>query len=167
MKNVFLIGFMGCGKSSVAKYLANAYGMQVVEMDEVLEEQAGMSIPTIFERYGETHFRDMETELVSAIQTQEGKVVSCGGGVVLRRQNVEMMKQSGAIIWLTASPETILQRVAHDENRPLLKGKKNVSDIRALMENRRAMYESASEFVVHTDGKTIADIGEEIIAYMK
>ena len=167
MTNLFLIGFMGCGKSSVAAYLSKKYSMDIVEMDQVLVEQAGMSIAEIFALHGETHFRDMETALVKELENKGNQVISCGGGVVLRPQNVEVMKKSGRIVCLTAKPETILARVKGDDSRPLLQGNKNLASIQEMMEKRRDKYESAADVIVETDGKTIAEICDEIIAYMK
>ena len=167
MKNLFLIGFMGCGKSSVAAYLSQIYGMDIVEMDQVLVERAGMSIADIFANHGETCFRDMETNLVQDIQSKDNQVISCGGGVVLRQHNVEVMKSAGTIVLLTATPETILERVKDDEARPLLKGNKNLVAIKEMMEKRREKYESAADVIVQTDGKTIAEICDEIIAYVR
>ncbi len=163
-QNIFLIGFMGCGKSTVAAGLCKDYKMQVVEMDELIVKQQKMSIPQIFEVYGETYFRDLETNLLKEIGTAENQVVSCGGGVVLREENVKEMKKNGRIVLLTARPETILKRVMHDENRPILKGKKTVEGISELMESRRSRYEAAADIVIHTDDKSIKKICSEIIA---
>ena len=167
MKNVFLIGFMGCGKSSVAAHLSKTYGMDVLEMDQVITERVGMSIADIFTQYGETYFRDIETELVKEIQHKDNQVVSCGGGIVLRTQNVDTMRSAGTIVCLTAKPETILERVKDDDARPLLKGNKNLTFINEMMEKRRDKYECAADIIVETDGKTIAEICDEIVAYMK
>ena len=163
MKNVFLIGFMGTGKSTVAAYLREKHGYQLVEMDAMIESRAGMTITQIFERYGEAYFRDLETELVKEIGVSEKQVVSCGGGVVLREENVRIMKQSGMVVMLTASPANILKRVSSDENRPILKGNKNVAFIEGLLEKRRERYEEAADVRVATDEKTIEQIGEEIL----
>ena len=127
MKNIFLIGYMGTGKSTVAAYLCEHYNMNVVEMDQEIVEREGMSISDIFATKGENYFRDVETNLLLEIQKKENQVVSCGGGVVLRERNVEEMKKSGSIVLLTARPETILERVKDDDSRPLLKGNKNIS----------------------------------------
>lgn len=163
MKNIFLIGFMGSGKSTVASALANGYGMEVIEMDELIVQREGMSIPDIFEKKGEEYFRSAETNLLIEIQAQESKVVSCGGGVVLREQNVEEMKKSGRIVLLTAKPETILERVKDDDNRPLLRGNKNVEFIRNMMEKRRPKYEAAADVIIETDGKSAEEICKEIL----
>ncbi len=160
--NIFLIGFMGCGKSSVAAMLHELYQLEVVEMDEVIAQRERRSISEIFAKSGEAYFRQLETDLIAELMTESGKVVSCGGGVVLREENVYMMKESGKIVLLTASPENILKRVESDESRPILQGKKSVEEIRSLMERRRAYYEAAADFVIDTDNKDIAEICEEI-----
>ena len=163
MKNIFLIGFMGSGKSTVASCLAKNYGMEIIEMDQLIVEREGMSIPDIFAQKGEPYFREAETNLLIEIQSEQNKVVSCGGGVVLREKNVEEMKKSGEIVLLSAKPETILERVKNDDNRPLLRGNKNVEFISDMMEKRRPKYESAADVVVWTDGKKVDAICEEII----
>lgn len=162
MKNIFLIGFMGSGKSTVASCLSETYGMQIIEMDQSIVEREGMSIPDIFAQKGEPYFRDAETNLLIEIQAEENKVVSCGGGVALRERNVEEMKKSGKIVLLNAKPETILERVKDDDNRPLLRGNKNVEFISNMMEQRRPKYEGAADFVIQTDGKTADIICKEI-----
>ena len=163
MKNIFLIGFMGSGKSTVASCLSQNYGMEIVQIDQLLVERAGMSIPDIFAKYGEPYFRDAETNLLIDIQSAQDKVVSCGGGVVLREQNVSEMKKSGYIVLLTAKPETILERVKNNDDRPLLRGNKNVAYISEMMEKRRPKYEGAADIIIHTDGKQVEEICTEIL----
>ena len=162
MQNIFLIGFMGSGKSTVASCLADKYGMKIVEMDQVIEEREGMNISDIFAQKGETYFRDAETKLLIEIQSGTNTVISCGGGVVLRDENVMEMKKCGKIVLLSARPETILERVEKDENRPLLQGNKNVSFISSMMEQRRPKYERAADYVIQTDGKGAEEICREI-----
>lgn len=163
MKNIFLIGFMGSGKSTIAGRLSEKLGVPQVEMDELIVQEQGMAITEIFEKYGETYFRDIETGLVCRLQAQEGVVVSCGGGAVLRDENRKMMKESGVIVWLTAEPETILERVKYSSDRPVLNGRMNVEYITELMERRRACYEAAADFMVSTDGKERDAICAEIL----
>lgn len=162
MKNIFLIGYMGTGKSTVAAYMAKQYNMEVLEMDQMIVEREGMSISDIFAKHGEDYFRDIETKLLIEIQTQENKVVSCGGGVVLREQNVEEMRKGGSIVLLSAQAETILERVKDDNSRPLLQGNKNIEFINDMLEKRRPKYESAADVVIQTDGKQVANICNEI-----
>lgn len=163
MKNIFLIGFMGCGKSTIARALSKKLGVIQVEMDELIVEEQGMPITEIFEKYGEEHFRDIETELVYRLQKMDGVVVSCGGGAVLREENRNRMKQSGVIVLLTAKPETILARVKNSTNRPVLNGNMNLEYIKELMERRRACYEDAADITVATDGKSVEEICQEMI----
>lgn len=162
MENIFLIGFMGSGKSTIAAGMKRRYGMQVVEMDEELSERAGMSIPEIFERFGESYFRDLETEYLKDIQRKSDQVISCGGGIVLRPENVQIMKKQGAVVLLKASPETVLKRVKKNDDRPLLRGKKNVESIVELMEQRRERYEAAADLVIETDERCVDEICTEI-----
>lgn len=161
--NIFLIGFMGSGKSTVASCFGKKYEMDIVEMDEAIAEKEGRSIPQIFAEEGEEYFRNLETEVLKELKKCTNHIISCGGGVVLRRENISVMKESGTIVLLTASPEEILNRVKNDEGRPLLKGRKNVKAIEELLEERRAKYEMAADFVVKTDGKLADEICEEIM----
>ena len=126
-----------------------------------------MSIPDIFAQYGEAYFRDLESELLRDIQSGSNQVVSCGGGVVLREQNVADMKNNGRIVLLTAKPETILKRVSENDDRPILQGKKTVEDITALMEARRNKYEESADVVIATDDKSIEAICKEILETIK
>ena len=166
MKNIFLIGFMGTGKSTVARYLNREFAMEIIEMDELIVKLEGKSIPDIFSERGEEYFRDLETKLLTEIQKKENVVVSCGGGAVLREENVQIMKQSGHIVLLAARPETILERVKRDDSRPLLKGRKNVKEIGVLMEARREKYEAAAVIVICVDDKNAEQIGKEIMQKM-
>ena len=165
--NIFLIGFMGCGKSTVASKLNQMYGMHVVEMDQEISNRQKMSIPDIFEQYGEEYFRDLESALVKEITTSSEQVVSCGGGVVLRENNVIEMKKNGHIVLLTAKPENVLKRVEKNDDRPILKGRKTVKDIAELMGARREKYEEAADIIVATDDKSIEEISKEILERIK
>ena len=161
--NIVMIGFMGAGKSTISDYLKNVLAMDVVEMDQCIVERQGMSISDIFETYGEEYFRELETNLLIEMQSRSNVVVSCGGGVPMRERNVTEMKKNGRVVLLTAKPETILERVKDNHDRPLLENNKNVSFIADLLEKRRAKYEAAADIVVETDGKSELEICEELI----
>lgn len=161
--HIFLIGFMGSGKSTVAKYLSGTYKMQQIEMDAQIEEDEGRSIASIFENEGEAYFRTLETALLKSLDPKETFVVSCGGGAAVKEENVREMKKKGRIVLLLAKPETVYERVKNSHNRPLLEGNMNISYIKKLMEKRQALYESAADLQVKTDGRTAEAIGEEII----
>ena len=161
--NIFLIGFMGAGKSTISDFLRTVFAMEVVEMDQIIAEREGMSISDIFETYGEEYFRNLETELLIEMQSRKNVVISCGGGVPMRERNVVEMKKNGRVVLLTAKPETILNRVKDNHDRPLLEGNKNVDFIADLMEKRREKYEAASDIVIETDGKDKLEICEELV----
>ena len=161
--NIFLIGFMGAGKSTVSDFLSSELAMDVVEMDQIIAERQGMSISDIFETYGEQYFRDLETSLLVEMQSRSNVVVSCGGGTPMRECNVQEMKKNGRVVLLTAKPETILERVKDNHDRPLLENNKSVDYIAELMEKRREKYEAAADIVIETDGKSTLEICEEMI----
>ena len=165
--NIFLIGFMGAGKSTIARTLQRELGFPLVEMDERIVQEQGMSINDIFAQYGEAHFREIESQLVVDLGKQEPSIVSCGGGVVVRPENTQNMKKSGRIVLLKASPETIFERVKNSTERPILNGHMNVEYIAELMEKRRALYEEAADIAIQTDGKTREQICEEIIGKLR
>ena len=161
--NIFLIGFMGSGKSTIAACLSKKLGLKTVEMDQQIAEQENRSISDIFSLHGEEYFRRLETQLLSDLKREEPVIVSCGGGVPMRAENVAKMKERGKIVLLKASPKTILERIQDDHSRPLLEGHKDVAYISGLMEQRRKKYEAAADVSVITDGKEKNQICEEII----
>lgn len=161
--NLMLIGFMGTGKSSVSRYLSKMLAMEEVEVDDIIAKKEGMSINQIFQQYGEDYFRNCESNTLIELQEKSSVIVSCGGGAVLRPENVAHMKKNGRIVLLTASPETIFNRVRYSKERPILNHNMNVDFIKELMEKRREKYESAADVVIHTDYKSIEEIGEELI----
>lgn len=165
--NIFLIGFMGSGKSTISDYMSNAFSMEVVEMDEIIAKREGMSISDIFETYGEQYFRDAETNLLVEMQKQSNVVISCGGGTPMRENNVAEMKKNGRIVLLTAKPETVLERVKDNHDRPLLENNKTVEFISELMGKRKEKYEAAADIIIQTDGRSEQEICEEMIQRLR
>ena len=163
MNNLFLIGFMGAGKSSVSAGLGRILGREVVEMDERIAAQEGMSIPELFAQKGEPYFRACETALLKSFAQGAPRIVSCGGGVPLREENVAAMRESGTVVLLTASPEVILERVKDSDERPLLQGHKDVPYIAALMEQRRPRYEAAADITVDTSQLNIEEVCRQVL----
>ena len=161
--NIFLIGFMGSGKTTIAAELGKRLGIKRLEMDAEIERRQGMAIARIFERFGEPFFRDLETKLVEDLAGEGNLIVSCGGGAVLRRENTALMKESGKVVLLAAKPETIYERVKGSDERPILNGNMTVEYIASLMEKRRAAYEAAADVTVWTDGKSREEICREIL----
>ena len=161
-ENIYLVGFMGVGKSAVSRALAKQLGVPCVDTDAEIERRQGRKISEIFAAQGEEAFRDMETAFLKELAESGGVVVSCGGGLTLRQENRELMKKSGKTVWLTATPETVYTRVRHSTNRPLLNGKMNPEAIGELMEERRGRYEAAAEEKIATDGRAVEDIALDI-----
>jgi shikimate kinase len=162
MSNIFLIGFMGTGKSTIAEALKRKYDMQIVDMDAEIEKEQKMVISDIFATKGEEYFRDLETQLIKDLQKKDNVVVSCGGGAVLKDENVTEMRKSGKVVLLNATPETILQRVKNSHNRPLLEGNKNIDFIRELMSKREDKYNYAADITVNVDNRAVGEIADEV-----
>lgn len=165
--HIFLIGFMGTGKSTVATQLRKMISAKQMEMDETIAREEGMSISDIFASHGEAYFRDLETALVRRLMTEAPMIVSCGGGAVMREENTQMMKQCGQIVLLTATPETVYERVKDNTDRPILNNNMNVEYIRSLMEKRRSRYESVADITIATDGKNAKAICQELLDALK
>ena len=160
--NLILIGFMGTGKSTIARQLSKQLDKPFFEMDEMIVQKEGMEISDIFKEKGEDYFRNVETTLLKNLLQKERGILSCGGGIVLRDENIQAMKNHGTVILLTATPETILKRVKHNQSRPVLNGKKNINDITKLMKERESRYQMAADITISTDDKSLSQICEEI-----
>ena len=152
-----------CGKCEICKGIDSGSIMDIIEMDQIIAERAGMSISDIFETYGEQYFRDCETNLLIEMQSRTNVVISCGGGTPMRECNVAEMKKNGRVVLLTAKPETILDRVKDSHDRPLIENNKTVPFIADLMSKRREKYEAAADIIIETDGKSELEICEELI----
>lgn len=138
--NLVLLGFMGTGKSAVGRRVAALAGAPFFEMDAELERRAGKSISRIFSEDGEPAFRDLEARLADEWGKKEGAVISCGGGVVLRAENLRALGANGLLVCLTARPEILLARTAHSKKRPLLAGEDPEQKIRDLLAARAPLY---------------------------
>ena len=165
-KNIVLTGFMGTGKTAVGRELAKMLGMKLIELDEEIEKAERMDIKDIFSSYGEGYFRDRETEMVKRFSVEEGVVISTGGGVVLREENMTTLRENGIIVCLWAEPETILSRTVGSDERPLLNVENPDEKIRELLNYRRPFYEKADIMII-TDNKTPFEIAQEIAKYYR
>ncbi|MDW2797955.1 shikimate kinase [Clostridium boliviensis] len=161
--NIALIGFMGAGKSTVSQYLKDMLGMNEVDVDTRIVQDQKMPIKEIFARYGEEYFRNCESSAIVNLKDCRQTIISCGGGAVIREENVVNLKKNSRIVLLTASPETILERVKDSDERPILNGNMNVEYIKELMEKRASIYRKAADIIIETDGKDISGICEELI----
>lgn len=161
--NVYLIGFMGTGKTAVSKELAKLLPYCLVDMDSAIEDLAAMSIPDIFATMGEEKFRQMETQLLTALGEEGAQIVSCGGGVVLRPENVEIMKKTGSTVLLTATAETVWNRTKNNDHRPLLRDKKGPEDIQPMLDAREPKYKVAADMTIATDDLKPSEIAAKIV----
>lgn len=160
--HIFLIGFMGVGKSSTSKLLSNMLNVKEVDTDALAVEKEGCQIPEIFEKKGEEYFRNLETGILDDIKETEPCIVSCGGGLALRQENVSKMRKMGRIILLSASPETIYIHVKDSLGRPLLNGNMNIPYIKKLMDARIPKYLAAADTVIETDGLELKEVAAKI-----
>ena len=165
--NVALIGFMGSGKTTVGKILAEKLNKQFVEMDSLIEQKAGKSIPQIFAQDSEIAFRQLEIETTKEVAGSKNHVIACGGGIVLNKINIDRLKDKAVIVYLTASPAAILKRTAADKNkRPLLKNNKAVT-IGELLKFRKPFYERMADIRINTSGLDLNSAADKIITRLK
>ncbi len=160
---IILIGFMGSGKSCAGVELCRRTARPAFDTDALIVSKVKSSISEIFDRLGEDAFREEETAVLRTIPGGRSIVVT-GGGCILRAENVELMRELGTIVWLRADEETILQRVAHREDRPLLRGADPRQRIRELIAAREALYRAAAEVTIDTTTLTPAEVADAILA---
>ena len=167
MKNIYLIGFMGAGKTTIGKELAKALGCAFIDTDDRIEQEQGRKISEIFEKDGEQAFRDMETELLRRLQeSKEEFVLSIGGGMPVREENRALLRAIGTVVYLKTSKEEIIRRVSGDTNRPLLQGGALEEKVTSLMNARESIYTETMRVEVVTDGKYPEALAKEILLKM-
>ena len=165
--NIALIGFMAAGKTTVGKalvdYLGSTYSF--IETDQIIIENVGKDIPTIFTEEGEKKFREYEISACKQVSSVKNVVISCGGGIVLNKVNIDNLKKNCHIILLKASIQEIFIRAMKDgkETRPIINKKDPKSEIEDVLKFRNPLYDSAADFVIETTGKKINDIVLEIV----
>ncbi len=163
--NVVLIGYRGTGKSTVGKIVAARLGRLLVSTDAEIVKVAGQSISEIVEQHGWEHFRDFESKVCQELAGRNGLVIDTGGGAILRSRNVEVLKETGRLFWLTALVSTITERIAHDTERPSITGVKSfVDEIQDVLRERTPKYQAAADYVIETDGKPVTQVADEILA---
>jgi shikimate kinase len=165
--NVILIGFMGTGKTEVGRLLAKELAMQYVDIDEMIEARLGLSINEIFAKFGEEYFRYIESQTIQELKGLDNRVISTGGGAVLREENVNCLKSLGPLIWLDATPEVIYQRTKHTEYRPLLKVSNPYETIKELLSYRKFFYKKAADFYIDTTDKSIQEVVNICIQWLR
>lgn len=161
--HLFLIGFMGAGKSSVGRMLAADLGVPFLDLDEAITAQAGRSIAEIFESQGEEAFRQLETEALLSLQDSPQSVVACGGGVVLTAANRSALKGMGTVLYLQVDAAEALARIGDTSTRPLLSGPAGAMAATSLLAARECLYEAIADEVVDTRGLSISEVAQSAL----
>jgi len=159
LPNIVLIGFMGCGKSSVGRRLAALTGHRFVDTDEMVAQSEGCSVPEIFALGGEEAFRNVEEKVLADLVGVAGVVLATGGGAILREANRSAMKSIGTVAWLDADPDALFERASRSQRRPLLQTEDPRKTFDDLLDSRREIYEAAADFRIDSTG-----LGHEQVA---
>ncbi len=159
---------MGTGKTAVGQLLAEKLNRKFLELDWIIEEYAGKSIPDIFKEGGEIAFRELEIEATEKVAGEKNAVIACGGGIVLNKINTDRLRENGITVYLTASPEVILDRVSGEKGqRPLLEVEDQLKTIKEMLEFRKPFYERAADITVDTSELSIDTVVERILEKLK
>ena len=165
--NIFLVGLMGAGKSTIGRHLAKSLGLEFVDSDHEIERRTGANIPLIFDVEGEEGFRQREKKIIAELTQRDGIVLATGGGVVLDPENRACLRDRGKVIYLSATVEQLLARTAKDRNRPLLQTPDPRSRLQELLAARDALYREVADVVVDTGGRTARSAEREILAKIR
>ena len=160
--NIVLTGFMGTGKSAVGKLIAKRLGWQFFDTDEVIEKDIKLKISDIFKYKGEPYFREVEAKAIKLVSLLDKAVIACGGGVVLRAENMNELEKNGIVICLCASPEKVLSRTSKNTDRPLLKTPDPLSKIKDLLKTRETCYKRC-HISIGTDNYTVEQVVDKIL----
>ncbi|MFW5630961.1 MAG: shikimate kinase [Acetivibrio ethanolgignens] len=162
--NIILIGFMGCGKTSIGTRLSQRLSYSFLDTDEQIKAKEGRSINPIFSEKGEAYFREIETRTVrELLETTEKTVISTGGGLPLKEINGKLLQQLGFVVYLDVTKETVMERLARDTTRPLLNGPDKEKRVEELLSFRQPIYEYTAHITVNTNQRDFDDIIDDII----
>jgi shikimate kinase len=168
-QNIFLIGLMGAGKTTIGRALARRMRLQFLDSDHEIEERTGVSIRTIFELEGEQGFRTRESATIADLTLREGIVLATGGGAILLESTRKHLHDRGIVIYLRARPEDLYKRTKHDRDRPLLQTDDPLAKLRALLEARHVFYENTAHIIIDTADqgvpRLIATIEQQLLAF--
>lgn len=165
--NIFLVGPMGAGKSTIGRQLAKALHRKFYDSDKVIEQRTGVSISWIFEMEGEAGFRERETKAIEELTALENVVVATGGGAVLSAENRDFLRERGHVIYLSASTEQLYRRTARDKKRPLLQTGDRRKQIEQLLATRDPLYRDVADIVLKTGDQSIQHTVNEVIKKLK
>lgn len=166
--NIILIGYMGCGKTTLGKKISYRERIALLDTDKRIEQKQKKTINEIFDEDGEGAFRQMETDCLKEILAYSDRyVISVGGGLPMKEENRALMKQLGTVVYLKATPDTIYSRLKNDMTRPLLRGDNPQEKIKSMIEMRNPYYEEAADYIIHVDDKGFDTIIQEILEAVK
>ncbi|HEX4782400.1 MAG TPA: shikimate kinase [Usitatibacter sp.] len=165
--NIFLIGMMGAGKTTIGKTLARRLGREFVDSDRLLTERTGVPVATIFEIEGEAAFRRRETAVIAELAALDGQVVATGGGSVLSGENRRAMREAGTVVYLRARLEHLWERTRHDSSRPLLATPDPQATLQALLTEREPLYREAAHVIVETGPQATQTIVNRILTALR
>ena len=166
-KSIALIGMMGAGKSSVGRSLQRRTGLSRLDTDEIVSAGFGISIAQIFETHGEADFRDAETETLRRLAPDRPTIIVTGGGIVLRSENVDLLKKLGTVVWLTADEATLFERASRRNDRPLLQKENPRAVFSELFRQREPLYAAAADLSIDTTNKNHDEVAESILAKLE
>ena len=161
-KNIFIVGAMGSGKSTIGKLLAKKLKKKFLDTDHEVEVYTNFDISTIFKKFGEELFRDKETEILNKLKDKENLVISTGGGIILKDENINLMKAIGTIVFLDINLETQIKRVKYRKHRPLLQNSNLQIELKKLKINRDPIYNKISDYIIEVSSKDKNTIVDEI-----
>ena len=166
-RSIVLIGMMGAGKSSVGRCLQRRTGLARFDTDEIVSSKFGLSIPEIFSTHGERRFREVEAQALVELAAGEGTIIVTGGGIVLRQENVDLLKQLGTIVWLDANEETLFERASRRSNRPLLQTEDPRTTFSEMLRARAPHYAKVADIRVDTSALTHDEVADVVLSKVK
>lgn len=162
-KNIIMVGFMGCGKTTVGRIVAKKLGYEFFDTDKYIEQKEGMSITEIFDLKGEPYFRSLELKVAEEISHSENKVIGTGGGMVKNPEIMRLLKMNGIAVYLKATPKKIAYNLRNDNSRPLLMGENKLAKIEAILAEREGLYNAAADITVDVKRKLPSQLARDII----
>lgn len=160
--NLVLVGFMGAGKSSIARELSELTGRRFVDTDHLVTCEESATIPAIFARHGERYFRDCESKALRSLLGSRRLIVATGGGIILREENVALLRALGCVVWLHAEEDVLFERVQRNHRRPLLQTPNPRATLHELLQQRVVHYAACAHLKVDTSGQTHAEVAEVV-----
>lgn len=171
MKNIILIGYRCTGKTSVGKELARRLDLPFIDTDDLIVKEAGMPVDEIVRRGGWPLFREKENEVIRGLSSVEGTVIAPGGGALEDPENREILKQNGLLVWLTADPETIVERMRSDRKshgqRPSLSGDDPAAEVAAMVQEREPVYRRLADLTIDTSHRGIGPVADTICDFLE